>query len=176
MTTLRGVVRWALWSPRRLLLVLAASLVLVVVIGSYVGRGSSSHERSIGGRSAPPVHSVALAKSLHPRRAKAEASDSSLPAGAGAAAVAFVRAWARPGLAEVQWFAALQPLVTSTYANVLQDEEPWSVQAHRVTGPPAGSGDSQGATVTVPTDAGTVVVTAVRSGTSWLVANVGLSP
>jgi hypothetical protein len=169
----RGVARWVLWSPRRLLLVLLISLVLVVAIGFHARQGSStqaSHAR-------PHTTSVRLA-AASPRmhRTSSAKAPQSLPAGAEAAALAFVERWARPGLAEPQWLAALQPLATATYSNALEDEEPWSVTSHRVTGPPSGDGDVRGATVTVPTDAGPVLVTVVHVGASWLVANVQSSP
>lgn len=166
----RGVARWVLWSPRRLLLVLLVSLVLVVAIGLHARQGSSTHARA----HATPVRLAAA--SPRTQTTKPANASRSLPAGAAAAAVAFVGAWARPGVAEPQWLAALQPLATASYANVLLDEEPWSVAAHRVTGPPSGHGDLGGATVTVPTDAGPVLVTVVRVGASWLVANVQSSP
>lgn len=170
----RGAVRWVLWSPRRLLVVLLAGLLLVVAVGSHAGQGSSNQANGRGGRGAATVRSAPPAP---PHRHRANATTAAhLPAGAEAAAVAFVRSWAQPGLAEPQWLAALQPLATPTYANVLEDEEPWSVPAHRVTGSPSGRGDPGGATVTVPTDAGTVVVTVVQVGGSWLVANVQSSP
>lgn len=169
----RGVARWVLWSPRRLLLVIVASLVLVVAIGSHARQGAANHTRP--GRSATTLVRSAAASSRLDRTRPTNASQP-LPTGAAAAAVAFVDGWARPGLAEPQWLAALQPLATASYANLLADEEPWSVMAHRVTGPPSGHGDLGGATVTVPTDAGPVLVTVVHVRTSWLVANVQSSP
>jgi hypothetical protein len=170
----RGVVRWALWSPRRLLLVLVGSLVLVAAIGSYAGGASSMPARRGGERSASMVRAAALASSRAPR--SRATSSSFLPNGAGAAAVAFVRAWARPGLPESQWFAALRPLATPAYANVVQDEEPWIVTSHRVTGPPSGRGDGEGASVTVPTDAGPELVMLVHQGSTWLVTDVEPAP
>jgi hypothetical protein len=91
-------------------------------------------------------------------------------------AVQFVEDWARPGLAEAQWFAALQPLAAPTYEGTLEDEEPWSVPAHRVTGSPEGHGDADGASVTVPTDAGPELVVVVHQGSSWLVTDIEPAP
>ena len=168
----RGIARWVLWSPRRLFLVLLTSLVLVIAMGSHA-RPGASHPPGRGRNGATPVRSAAAAS---PRTHSPQPTSQRLPVGAARAAVVFVGGWAQPGLAEPQWLAALRPLATPTYVNVLEDEEPWSVTAHRVTGPASGHGDHRGASVTVPTDAGPVLVTVVHVGASWLVANLQSSP
>jgi hypothetical protein len=106
----------------------------------------------------------------------AAALPSNLPVEAAQTAVQFVEEWARPGLAEAEWFAGLQPLATPTYDGVLEDQQPWSVPAHRITGSPTGHGDAHGANVTVPTDAGPELVMLVRQGPTWLVTDVEPAP
>jgi hypothetical protein len=91
-------------------------------------------------------------------------------------AVQFVEEWARPGLSEAQWFAALQQLAAPTYEATLENEEPWRVPAHRVTGSPTGHGDADGASVTVPTDAGPELVMLTHQESTWLVTDVEPAP
>jgi hypothetical protein len=173
---LRRAVSWALWSPRRLLLVIAGGVLLIVLLGSRVNAGPASHDhRGFRGGSQSAQEGRATSLSDRPGAAVA-APPSKLPVGAEQTAVQFVSEWARPGVAEAQWFAALQPLAAPTYDGALENEEPWSVPAHRVTGSPAGRGDAHGASVTVPTDAGPEVVTLVHQGSTWLVTDVEPAP
>lgn len=173
----RRALTWCLWSPRRLVLVVGVALVLLVAIGSHVGGGSSaSHPQSRGGggptttAGRPPTRSALASPTLRPKATTA--APASLSSGARAAAVAFVDLWARPGVAEAQWYAALQPLATKSYAAQLADKQPWSVPADRVTGSPSGSAHGTSATVTVPTNSGPVTVLLEEQGASWLVSDV----
>ncbi|RSM75194.1 hypothetical protein DMB66_00035 [Actinoplanes sp. ATCC 53533] len=95
------------------------------------------------------------------------------PAAATDAALRFVHAWARPGLAQPTWYAALRDLVTPAYAQLLAATDPANVPAHLVTGAPAARSSTSTVLVTdVPTDAGTVRVTLTRVDGRWLVATV----
>ncbi|MEU4239684.1 hypothetical protein [Actinoplanes sp. NPDC026619] len=87
------------------------------------------------------------------------------------AAVGYVTAWARPGLARDSWYAAVRDLVIAQYARLLADTDPATVPARSVTGAARVLTSTTAVVVAaVPTDAGTVEVTVVNSGDRWLVA------
>ncbi|GIM89827.1 hypothetical protein [Paractinoplanes toevensis] len=91
--------------------------------------------------------------------------------GAVRAAVGYVTAWARPGLAHDPWYAAVRDLVVAQYARLLVDTDPATVPAASITGPARVlTSTTAVVVVAVPTDAGTVDVTVVNSGGRWLVA------
>ncbi|MFI0796620.1 hypothetical protein ACH4OY_28630 [Micromonospora rubida] len=91
-----------------------------------------------------------------------------------AAATRFVRAWARPGLPADRWLAGVQPLAIPAYAELLTTVNPANVPASRVTGPGwVSSALTARMVVDIPTDAGVLRVTVVRSGHRWLVATIG---
>jgi len=87
----------------------------------------------------------------------------------------FVTAWARPDLPVEAWQADVIPLATPTFAAQLRSVQPANVPARQVTGNPVeGTTTELAADVTVPTDAGALLVElALMSGT-WKVS--GLSP
>lgn len=94
-----------------------------------------------------------------------------------AAALAYVTAWARPDLAPNAWYAAVRGLVVPQYARLLADTDPASVPAHTVTGPARVlSSTTAVVVVAVPTDAGTVQVTVLRTGARWLIATARPAP
>lgn len=148
--------------------------------------------RPVGARSLPvavpssPIHSAKPARPAPDtagRRAPATpSSDESGRAGSDAlaradrAAVAFVRAWARPDLPQAAWLAGLEPLVTKGLAERLATDEPWAVPAHRVMGPPQSQVVGRRAVVSVPTDAGETLVSLVEQGRQWAVEDVEAGP
>lgn len=85
----------------------------------------------------------------------------------------FVHAWARPGLDQQVWYAGVRGLATPAYARMLATVNPANVPAHLVTGAlVVRTSTPQELIADVPTDAGTVRVTAVADGGRWLVATV----
>ena len=95
------------------------------------------------------------------------------PGAATDAALRFVQAWARPGLAQPAWFAGVRDLVTPAYARLFASTDPANVPAHLVTGGQTVRSSTSTVLVTdVPTDAGSVRVTLTRVDGRWLVATV----
>jgi hypothetical protein len=95
------------------------------------------------------------------------------PAAATDVVLRFVHAWARPGLDQQVWYAGVRGLATPAYARMLATVDPANVPAHLVTGAlVVRASTPQELIADVPTDAGTVRVTAVPAGGRWLVATV----
>ncbi|MEV0132637.1 hypothetical protein AB0H83_29775 [Dactylosporangium sp. NPDC050688] len=89
------------------------------------------------------------------------------------AAVAFVAAWARPGLDQPAWLAGVSQHATPEYTAVLATVDPANVDAHRIVAdavPRTATPDA--ADVDVPTDAGAIRVVLVLRDGRWLVADV----
>jgi hypothetical protein len=88
------------------------------------------------------------------------------------AVLAFVHAWARPGLEQPVWFSGVRGLVTPAYARMLATTKPAHIPAHFVTGEAVVRSSNTAALVAdVPTDAGAIRVTAVAVDGRWLVAS-----
>ncbi|MGI5243206.1 hypothetical protein [Dactylosporangium sp. CA-139066] len=89
------------------------------------------------------------------------------------AAVAFVTAWARPGLDQPTWLADVSRHAIPEYAAALATVDPANIAAHRIVAdavPQTATPDA--ADVDIPTDAGTVRVVLVLRDGRWLVADV----
>lgn len=163
----RRALRWVLWNPKRLFLTFGAVILLVVVIGSHASGGSKATHHKL-----PQTQTTNLVSGSTSTTTGSSGTTSTLPAPVAQAAVTFVTDYARPSLPEPKWYGALKPLATPDLDNVLADQQPWSVTAHKVTGPATGSVNGSTATVTVPTDTGAVYVTLEANGSSWLVSDV----
>ena len=88
-------------------------------------------------------------------------------------AVAFVTAWARPGLDQPVWLADVSRYATPEYAAVLATVNPANVAAHRIVADAVPqTATPNAADVDVPTDAGAVRVVLVLRDGRWLVADV----
>lgn len=174
----------------RLVLLLGLAATAAAALGALrlLDPVSGGLARPAGARSfrvAVPYSPIHAAKPARPapdtagRRAPATpSSDESGRGGSDAlaradrAAVAFVRAWARPDLPQAAWLDGLEPLVTEGLADRLATDEPWAVPAHRVTANPRGHLRAGGAVVVVPTDAGPLAVTVVRRDNALLVNKI----
>ena len=87
----------------------------------------------------------------------------------------FVTVWARPDLPAEAWRADVIPLATPQFAAQLRTVLPANVPARTVTGNPSvGSVSQLAASVTVPTDAGPVLVELAVMSDAWKVS--GLTP
>jgi hypothetical protein len=88
-------------------------------------------------------------------------------------ASAFVAAWAshQP---YATWYTAVTPYATAGFADALATIDPSRVPATKITGPVkvTDTGASGTTSAAVPTDGGTVSVTLVQSGSTWLVSDV----
>lgn len=175
MTVPRAVV-WPIQSKRRFLWVLAATVVVVALIGAAAGGHKTAPKKPVGvravsaapgftrpttppagtGVSSPPttVRVVAPPRPVAPTSAPA-------PAGVIQAATRFFVAWARPSLAEPVWLAGVQPLATPDFAAGLSYTDPGSVDPHRMVGVISSGGDAGGGDVHIRGDIGTYVVAVI---------------
>ena len=183
--------RWPLWSWRNLVVTTLGVLVLLAAVGRVTSATPSTGGTPTGPAVAPAAVVTATSEpsasglailSSTPRTTVPSGamitSQSAAPGatavgdGAPAAAVRFVTAWARPDATSQVWLASLRPLTTAGFQLTLKTSDPGRVPASRVTGSPRARASSSGQLVSVPTDAGAVVVSVVRDGEAWKVADV----
>lgn len=182
----RRVMMWCLWSPRRLLAIVATGLVVILVVRSVTG-GPSTGTSTVGAGPAPllalPVPAAAPGGTvpLVPPAAGGPVPAvgvtppvlaSTVPASMLRAAERFVAVWASH-VDRQTWAARVDPLVGPTLRVELAGLDPATVPAHRVTGAASGQGDLTGGTVSVPTDIGPVATIMVPDGVGgWLATTV----
>lgn len=173
-TTTRGllwemlapVLRWPLYSPRRLVgTILAAVLLLAVVTrlgGGPAGDGPAAVRDSVTGSVTSPSPGAASAPSVVVAPA--------------VVATRFVTAWAKPRLTIADWYdGILAAGVDEGLAQVLGQTDPTTIPATRIIGPATviAEGDET-AQVTIRTDGPTVLVALTRpaEGSGWVVSNI----
>ncbi|MEJ3655709.1 hypothetical protein WEH80_22320 [Actinomycetes bacterium KLBMP 9759] len=182
----RGLWQWPLRSPVRL----AVTLVVLVAVAAGVGFGVAALSGS--NRSGlPPLPSAGATSTAQPPRQRTPSTPTptalppvrdlqptTLPASQAPpvaldVATRWTTAWLRPpeGTPVQQWLDGLRPMTTDEYLGVLSGVDPANIPATRVTGPPrpvrvAGSS----VRVEVPTDALTLLVLVVDTGSGWRVA------
>ena len=183
--------RWPLWSWRNL----AVSTLAVLILLALVGRLTSATASSSGAATDPapgptPLSTATSQASVEPVPGTSSMTGPATPSvgattsastaagsvvdkdGAQTAAVRFVTAWASPDASAQAWLTSLRPLCTAAFQLTLETSDPGRVPASRVTGTARVGASSDGALVTVPTDAGAVVVSVVREGKVWKVADI----
>jgi hypothetical protein len=174
----RSIIRWPLYSPRRLALTVLAVVAVLVAVARVVQPATGSPLRvSVSSSPAAAISSspAATATPTVPVTTTPVALPPLPRADEGAAewvAVAFVTAWADHH-AGARWLTGVRRYAHPQLAAELRTVDPRNVPAHRVTGQPGlvdGGGDS--AVVRVPTDAGPVTVTVVRSARAWQVVEI----
>jgi hypothetical protein len=149
---------WLFASPRRLVVVSLAAIILIFVAGSTLfGNDGASGSSGSGTDEAPAIVSTA-----------ASVPDSGTYVGA---AVNFVKLWAelKPGQTRQQWQAELTPLTTPDYAKTLSTTDPATLPGVQPTGEPVVRFLAQeSAMIAVPlADGSSVLVTVVsNAGTS----------
>ncbi|QUH01160.1 hypothetical protein HUO13_10365 [Saccharopolyspora erythraea] len=168
---------WPLRSPRHLVTALVVLGVLVVLIGfllpepppnRYQGadRPIAQSERPLPPstrRPAPPTFSVPQA-----------APPPTAPDPAGLAVVdAWGRAWVNhpPGTSKQQWLDGLRQYTTDEFLPVMESVEPANVPSTAVTGPPvAVESRRTSMDVRLPTNAGDLNVTVIKTPAGWRVS------
>jgi hypothetical protein len=192
---LAPITRWMWWSPWHLIAVCLA----LIVTGALLSAALRTHHSprppaaavtpsstaptspsvpATSASSAPPTSSAL--PSVAPSSSSAAPVAARDQAKAAAAAVAWVRLWARPRLAARTWLASLQPLTYVEYLNVLASVRPATVPATAVGGRARMERFAPGAAhVRVPVVGGTVkqvdvtVIFQPMSPTGrWLVSGV----
>lgn len=182
------VVRWPMRSPVRLGGTLAALLV-VLWIFSHVGGGQGSASAA----STSVSLSTSMASATSPVAASSTSvspsGSASTPAPGPTAATggpvsvslaqtrmtAFMEAWvATKGKTAAQWRKGMERYEDEALRAGMRYASPSRVPAHKLTGQVKTSivQGGQGATGLVPTDAGTMFVSAVSDGSTWWVVDV----
>lgn len=174
---LSRAVRWPLWSWRNLTVSAVALLALLAFVGNLTDGSSSASTSGAapgGTATAPtaPSTPASTATTVSPSAtgtpAPPTASSTVAQGSATAVAGAFVAAWAQPDAAEAAWLEAMRPWATPKLLASFAGADPRQVPATRLTGDPAlARTTASAATVTVPTDGGTVEVSLERSGAAW---------
>ncbi|MFD8386151.1 hypothetical protein ACFV2X_47925 [Streptomyces sp. NPDC059679] len=166
--TLRTVLRWPLYSPLRLVSVIAAGILLLVLVSSFDGqeKGGASHKVTSGSNAEP---SKAASPSSSPSPSPAASPDVSVALDT---ARTFVDIWASHQEPE-KWLQALQPYTTPRLLARLQSTDPDRIDATRAGA--AKVTDTGGGSLTsaaVSTDAGAVTVELLWAGDQWLVRDI----
>ena len=169
--------RFPLWSWRHL----ASTVLAVVVLMAALGRLTADD----GAQASPSVPLPATSVASEPGPTPAASSmpgsaPSTVPTPSGAmppedVATQFVRAWARPGMDDVQWRTDCSAFATSQFVKTLEASSSSTVSASRVVAESEILERSQtAARVRVLTDGGAVMVDLQFLHGRWLVA--GLHP
>ncbi|WP_342752323.1 hypothetical protein [Actinokineospora auranticolor] len=158
------------------LVLTAAGIVVPKLIGAkaapQVPAGAAAPP---GVTSLVPTPSVLTTTSPLPTRLTSTPSPTSSRGVAPAPALEVVRQWAEQwvnhdGSAQ-EWLARLRPYMTEEYAAVMASVDPANVLATKVTGPVrAEASFAKSVEAEVPTDQGTVHVTAIETNMGWKVA------
>lgn len=181
---LTPAIRWPLHSPRRLAALLVGLVVLIWLFAAVRPSPGAPPSPTSAATSAqaPGVSATVNSSSSASRPVVSETSSITPPAPVATVApsaplvevaVRFVTGWARPDLPAEAWQAELIPLATPAFAAQLRTVVPGNVPARSVNGNPAvGSLSQLQAEVTVPTDAGPVLVALASMGSAWKVSSV----
>ncbi len=185
---LAPVIRWPLRSPARLATVVGA-VFLVLVLSARLGSGDTpmspdpSQSPSTSGsstlvQSSPSSSAVPSSTVVGTPVASPTAAAVALPPAASAAATSFLTAWARPNVAQADWFAALKPLSTPDLGAGLARTDPRNVPVLTVTGDFEAREVSPNlaaptrAVLVADTTTGLIAVTVVLQGKAWLVQQI----
>lgn len=153
------------------------TLGLILLVAAVVAIG-----RLVGGPTNPPAYEGRPEPSATVTAGPTAADDGAVEvtpssfaddAAVRSAVAAFMAAWLQRGLSPEAWHAAIAPLSTRTLAQSLAGVDPTGVPATRIVGEPTVTRRSEiYAQVSVPVDSGTVQLTVLKMGNSWLVDGV----
>lgn len=183
------VLRWPVWSWRNLSVTAAALLLLLYGMGRVIEPAkitlSATHlPAATAGPTvlAPsPTGSSAAGSSPTPTPATVPgitSTSAGLSATGGESvtrvATAFAQAWSASGRSQQEWVRGIQPFVTPALAAGLAQTDPARVPATKVTGEAQlVTASATNASVRVPTDGGSIVVTLTRTTSGgWQVSDV----
>ena len=175
---LAPVVRWPLHSPRRLASLVAVLFVIGWLVATLGPSGvADPAPGSVTSSTRPPAPSAPASPSSS---AASTASGGAMSAPAvwvasspGEVAVQFVTVWARPDLPAEVWRTDVTALATPEFGAQLATVLPTNVPARRVVGSAVATSVTElVAAVTVPTDAGPVLVDLAAINGAWRVCGV----
>lgn len=179
------VLRWMLWSPRRLAAVVVGGLVLLALVGSVHGH----HAAPSAHASVPPAVREQTPTSTAARGQVSSTTTSDagstkgariidpapttvpLPQPAVDAATHFLQLWVSRA-PQPQWSQQLAPLATPQMGAGLAVADPGNVPAAAVTGIVSAAGDTGGGQIVAQTDTGKIVVTVTSALGGWLVSDL----
>ncbi|MEU3356111.1 hypothetical protein [Streptomyces sp. NPDC037389] len=161
---LRDALRWPLYSPKRLLAVVAAVIALLVLANSC----QDEHHSNTAATTVAP-------EGTRPSKAAPSAAASARPDSTAALKTAhtFVEAWASHNPDPGAWLKQLEPYTTDRLLTMLRSTDPSRVPATRVGD--AKLTDTGGGPITsaaVSTDRGPVTIGMLWAGDRWLVGEI----
>ena len=172
---LRPALEWLLWSRKRVFLLSATVLAVLIVAGQAIAM-TARHNGGAGPPTPPPRPPAASAPAARPAPQGQPASARPArpaPAAAVSAGEDFTAAWAGHAAG---WPAAADRYATPRLAAQLARTSPVMLPATRVTGPARVTGQAPGTVhLSVPTDAGPALVTVRFAGGRWLADSVMLA-
>jgi hypothetical protein len=175
----RPLLRWLFWNRRRPLLVLAALVVGLAIVGRVSGCGTASTTPAPSSSSAAAtVAAAAPAPSPSPDQPAAAApsppaSAGPAPAAALQAARAFLQAWVSRAAGRA---AAIGATATPQLAAQVTGPAAALAPATAIDGPLTVAGQAAGTvSLSVPTNAGPALLTVRLDGSRWLAAQVSLA-
>ena len=177
-----------MWSWRNLSVTAAALLLLLYGMGRVIEPAkitlSATHLPGVtaGPTISPPSPTASVAGSSPTPATVPGTTSTSTSAGLSATggesvtrvAMAFAQAWSSSGRSQQEWTRGIQPFVTPALAAGLAQTDPARVPATKVTGEAAlVTASATNASVRVPTDGGSIVVTLTRAASGgWQVSDV----
>lgn len=178
----RAIWQWPLRSPRRL--VVTGVVLLALVGGISYGIGVAQGPRATPKVGAAPTSTTTAAgyasgapqPTVLPPVSELEPTTlplSAAPREALQVVTRWAAAWVRPptGTTAARWLEGLEPYTTDEYLGVLSGVDPANVPATRLTGPVrAVRVAPRSVQARVPTDALTLIVTAVSTDAGWRVS------
>lgn len=169
------LLRWVLWSPRRVLTIAAIGLVLGTALTHAEAITHLLHPAADPTPvAAPPAPAAAPKPTVIP--VPVSPSSEPVPTTPITVAAQFTTDWVRHGVDPAVWLARLQPLCTDEYGKVtLPSVDPTTVPASKVTGRATLMRSSnRSATVQVPLDELTIEVSLVDTTGHgrWLVDDI----
>jgi hypothetical protein len=174
-TTTRGllwellapIVRWPMYSPKRLVAVLVGLTVAVFVIGKV-----SSDPLSVAQTAASSISPTVSSTVSPAATSSTEASDPVPTSDALQVARAFVKAWAQPQLSPNAWWRQVSRYTDEGFGQALGSTNPAQVPATRLRSVRLVSQEGDRAEVNVRTDGPTVRVLLVKDDSRWQVVNL----
>lgn len=179
---LAPIMRWPLYSPRRLVAVVAGLITVVMIMGNCsggdeppadVGPTPTSTATATAPTSPTPSSTASPATTKDENEEVGGLTDEDATAThdqvSGEVAAGFITAWARPDLTADAWMQGLRPIITDRLASELEGADPATAPALSVVAEPIPV-DTSADTVTfdVQTTGGMVRVHMVDVDGTWL--------
>lgn len=172
--------RWATHTLRRAIICALVLLLLLIVVGQIAkARNQTANSTPAAVATATPAD-ASPSSSLPTAPAATDPGPTGTPTATRSAAdtaTAFVKAWARPKLAQNVWYKGVVVYATQGYGSLLTTVEPVNVPASKVTTPArVESSDDTSAVAVVGTDAGDMRVEMTNTNGEYRVNSITPDP